>query len=226
LREDRFFKVTNRDVKDRTWFEIRRVPAVSIHQRGKSNSIKDLLLKIARGEDLEISEGDATPFSFYASAWLERKKATLARSTYGDYRSIWKRYVFPHFGNMPLCWVTRIDVEEFLANLPDISVFWEKNREFQVTLPDRTRSQNGSLDTEKMDVPLLEASAASSPGVYAFSTESGPSYRLRRFRVKSLVRRWIRNQATRLRRRSTMTYPRFATRENSLIIRTTASSVK
>jgi len=71
---------------------------VGIHQRGKSNSIRDLLVRIARQEHLEVSEGDATPFSAYASAWLERKKATLARSTYGDYHSIWKKYVLPCFG--------------------------------------------------------------------------------------------------------------------------------
>jgi integrase len=103
------------------------VPAVRIHQRGKSNSIKDLLLKIARRECLEISFGDTTPFSIYASAWLERKKATIARSTYGDYRSIWNKYVLPYFGNMPLCRVTRIDVEEFLGNLPDISAKRKNN---------------------------------------------------------------------------------------------------
>ncbi len=68
---------------------------MGIHQRGKSNSIKDLLVKIARREHLEIFDGDATPFSIYASAWLERKKVTLARSTYGDCRSIWKKYVLP-----------------------------------------------------------------------------------------------------------------------------------
>ncbi len=60
------------------------------------------------------------------------------------------------------------------------------------TLPARTISQNGSLDTLNAEVPLLEASAASSPGVKAFSTESGPSLRVRRFLLKSLVRRKIR----------------------------------
>jgi Phage integrase, N-terminal SAM-like domain len=110
-----------------TWFEIRRVTAVGIHQRRKSNFIKDFLVKIARREHLEIIEGDTTPFSIYASAWLERKKATLARSTYGDYRSIWRKYVLPYFGEMPLCRVTRLDVEEFLANLPDISAKRKNN---------------------------------------------------------------------------------------------------
>ena len=90
---------------------------MGIHQHGKSISIKDLLVKIARREQLEITEGDATPFSMYATAWLERKKATLARSTYGDYRSIWRKYVLPYFGDMPLCRVTRLDVEAFLDRL-------------------------------------------------------------------------------------------------------------
>ena len=45
---------------------------MGIHQRGESNSIRDLLFKIARREQLEVFEGDTTPFSLYASAWLER----------------------------------------------------------------------------------------------------------------------------------------------------------
>ena len=63
------------------------------------------------------------------------------------------------------------------------------SRELHVTLPARTRSQNGSLDTVNIEVPLLEASAASSPSVYDFSTERGPSLRVRRFLEKSRVRR-------------------------------------
>jgi len=100
---------------------------VDIHQRGKLNSIKDLLVRIARREHLEIIEEDVTSFSIYASAWLERKKSTLTRSTYGDYRSIWKKYVLPYFGNMPVCRVTRLDVEEFLGKLPDISAKRKNN---------------------------------------------------------------------------------------------------
>ena len=100
---------------------------MGIHQRGESNSIRDLLFKIARREHLEMFEGDTTPFSVYASAWLERKKATLARSTYGDYRSIWEKYVLPYFGDKPLCRVTRRDVEAFLGNLPEISAKRKNN---------------------------------------------------------------------------------------------------
>ena len=88
---------------------------------------KDLLVKIARREYLGIFEADATPFSIYAMAWLERKKATLARSTYGEYCSILNRHVLPHFGNMPLCRVTRIDVEEFLGKLAGISAKRKNN---------------------------------------------------------------------------------------------------
>ncbi len=41
---------------------------------------KDLLVKIARREYLGIFEADATPFSSYATAWLETKKATMRRN--------------------------------------------------------------------------------------------------------------------------------------------------
>ena len=88
---------------------------------------KDLRVKIARRKYPGIFEADTTPFSSYASAWLERKRATLARSTYGDYLSIWNRYVLPHFGNVPLCRVTRRDVEEFLDQLAGISAKRKNN---------------------------------------------------------------------------------------------------
>jgi len=88
---------------------------------------KNLRVKIARRKYPGIFEADATPFSSYASAWLEKKKATLAHSTYGDYQSIWNKYVLPHFGNVPLCRVTRRDVEEFLDQLPGISAKRKNN---------------------------------------------------------------------------------------------------
>ena len=100
------------------------------YQRGKSKFIdardgKDRRIRNFVGR-LKI-EGDVTPFSSYASAWLERKRATLARSTYGDYLSIWKRYVLPHFGNAPLCRVTGRDVDEFLGKLAGISAKRKNN---------------------------------------------------------------------------------------------------
>lgn len=88
---------------------------------------KDLLVKIAKKEYLGIFEADTTPFSTYASAWLEKKKAVIARSTYGDYLSIMRRYVLPHFGKMPLSRVTRLDVEEFLGKLPALSAKRKNN---------------------------------------------------------------------------------------------------
>lgn len=98
---------------------------MGIHQRGKSNSIKELLVRIARPE---------------------RKKATLARSTYGDYRSIWKKYVLPYFGNMPLCRVTRLDVEEFVGNLPDISAKRKNNIMVTLKCLFNNASRRGEID--------------------------------------------------------------------------------
>lgn len=93
---------------------------------GRSRSVaelveKDLVLKIARREYLGIFEADGTPLSVYASDWLETKRATLAHSTYRDYQSTWNKYVLPHFGKMPLCRISRIDVEEFLGKLSHLS---------------------------------------------------------------------------------------------------------
>jgi integrase len=110
------------------------VPAVGKHQRGKSKYIavrggkgRRIRKGVGRREYLGFFEADDSPFSTYASAWLDRKKATLARSTYGDYLSIWKRYVLPHFGDVPLCRVTGRDVEEFLGKLAGISAKRKNN---------------------------------------------------------------------------------------------------
>lgn len=104
------------------------------HQRGKSKYIdarggkgRRIRKGVGRREYPGFFEADDSPFSAYASAWLDRKKATLARSTYGDYLSIWKRYVLPHFGDVPLCRVTGRDVEEFLGKLADISAKRKNN---------------------------------------------------------------------------------------------------
>lgn len=119
---------------------------MGIHQYGKPNSIKELLVKIAKREQLEISEEDATRFSIYASAWLERKKATLARSTFLDYQSIWKKYVLPYFGDKPLCRVTRLDAEEFLGNLPDISAKRKNNIMVPLKCLFSDASRRGEID--------------------------------------------------------------------------------
>ncbi len=113
------------DVRDGKGRRIRR-------SVGRSKAVaqlveKDLLVKIAKREFLGIFEADATPFALYASAWLEKKKPTIARSTYGDYLSIWKRHVLPHFANMPLCRVTRREVEDFLGTLTDLSAKRKNN---------------------------------------------------------------------------------------------------
>jgi integrase len=88
---------------------------------------KDLLVKVARQEYLGIFEADKTPFSEYAKEWLERKKVTVSRSTYGDYASIFKVYALPHFGNIPLCQVTHRDIEDFLDKLGALSAKRKNN---------------------------------------------------------------------------------------------------
>ncbi len=50
-----------------------------------------------------------------------------------------------------------------------------------------TIRQKGSLDILKFEAPAHEASDASSPGVNALRTDSGPSKRVIRFLEKSLV---------------------------------------
>ena len=99
---------------------------------GRSKSVaelaeKDLQVKIAKEMYLGIFEADLTPFAKYAATWLERKKATLARSTYRDYLSIMNVHVLPHFGKIPLSRVTHRDVEEFLDGLGTLSAKRKNN---------------------------------------------------------------------------------------------------
>jgi integrase len=88
-------------------------------------------LLVRAGKDRKKSpeniEDNLTPFSAYAMEWLERKRATLAPSTYGDYRSIWTKYVLPYFRDVPLCRVTGRNVEEFLGQLGGISAKRKNN---------------------------------------------------------------------------------------------------
>jgi integrase len=88
---------------------------------------KDLQVKIAKEKYLGIFEANPTPFAKYAAAWLERKKATLARSTYRDYLSIMNAHVLPHFGKIPLSRVTHRDVEDFLDGLVTLSAKRKNN---------------------------------------------------------------------------------------------------
>jgi integrase len=64
---------------------------------------------------------DETTFEKYATAWLERKKATLALSTFRDYRSAFKVYASPHLGKIPLTKITYKTVEDFVAKIEGIS---------------------------------------------------------------------------------------------------------
>ena len=98
--------------------------------RSKRNATlveKDLQVKVERRQYLGIFEEATTPFSEYAAGWLERKKVTVTHSTWGDYASIMKVYVLPHFGRIPLCQVTRRDVEDFLEGLGKLSAKRKNN---------------------------------------------------------------------------------------------------
>ncbi len=113
------------DVRDKRGRRVRRRVG-----RSKKTALmveRDLLVKIERQEYLGIFEAAKTPFSEYAASWLERKKVTVSRSTYGDYASIMKVYALPHFGKTPLCQVTHRDVEDFLETLGPLSAKRKNN---------------------------------------------------------------------------------------------------
>ena len=113
------------DVRDGRGRRIRR--RVGRSKRNATLVEKDLQVKVERREYLGIFEEAKTPFSEYAASWIERKKVTVSRSTYGDYASILKVYALPHFGRVPLCQVTRRDVEDFLEGLGKLSAKRKNN---------------------------------------------------------------------------------------------------
>ena len=113
------------DVRDKRGRRIRR--RVGRSKRVASMVERDLLVKIERQEYLGIFEADPTPFTEYAAGWLERKKVTVSRSTYGDYASIMKVYALPHFGKTPMCQVTQRDVEDFMDTLGPVSAKRKNN---------------------------------------------------------------------------------------------------
>ena len=113
------------DVRDGKGRRIRRTVGTS-----KAVAVmveKDLQLKTARGQYLGIFETKRVPFSEYAMEWLERKKVTVAHSTWRDYKSIMEVYVIPHFGRMPLNQIRRRDVEEFLDKMHLLSAKRKNN---------------------------------------------------------------------------------------------------
>ena len=118
-------KVWYVDVRDGRGRRIRR--RVGRSKRNATLVEKDLQVKVERREYLGIFEEAKTPFSEYAAGWLERKKVTVTHSTYGDYASIMKVYALPHFKDIPLCQVTRRDVEDFLDSLGNLSAKRKNN---------------------------------------------------------------------------------------------------
>lgn len=106
------------DVSDRKGNRIRR--SVGPDPKVAQLVEMDLQVKIAKGLFLGIFEAVNTPFEEYALAWLEKKKKSVAKSTYDDYTSAFTVYAIPFFKQIPMCKLSARDGEDFREELAAI----------------------------------------------------------------------------------------------------------
>ncbi len=65
----------------------------------------------------EAEKKISTTFQDYSDTWLERKKPTLAHSTYRNYASMLKVHVNPNIGKIPIVQVTYKHIDDMLARM-------------------------------------------------------------------------------------------------------------
>jgi len=56
-------------------------------------------------------------FAEYTDAWLDRRKAVLARSTHGNYASMLKVHIYPRIGKIPMLDITNRHIDDLLARM-------------------------------------------------------------------------------------------------------------
>lgn len=107
------------DVRDGRGRRIRRTVGSSLPVAEAVE--KDLSVRILKAEHLGIFAESSVPFGRYAEAWLERRKAVIAPSTWRDYKSILDVHAVPRLGRIPLCRIHHGDVESLLDGLVEYS---------------------------------------------------------------------------------------------------------
>ncbi|MCL5885285.1 MAG: site-specific integrase [Deltaproteobacteria bacterium] len=135
------------DVRDGRGRRIRRKvsPSLSVTQTVE----KDLQVGIAKSRYLGVFTESQSPFAKYAAAWLERRKAVIAPSTWRDYRSILDVYAVPCLGLIPLAQIRHRDMERFLETLRELS----GKRRNNVMVPVKAMFRDAVRRGDLMDSP-------------------------------------------------------------------------
>jgi integrase len=84
-------------------------------------ALKDVEVRIAKGEWLGIVEEKKVRFKEYASKWLEEREIRLRRSTQVEWRSAFSKYLLPRLGDLYIAQIKEENIEEFVSSLPHLS---------------------------------------------------------------------------------------------------------
>jgi integrase len=84
-------------------------------------ALKDVELRIARGEFLGMVDDRKVRFKDYAREWLKEHEIRLKPSTRADFESIFRIYLLPSYGDLYLAQIQETDIERFLGSLGHLS---------------------------------------------------------------------------------------------------------
>jgi hypothetical protein len=113
--------------KGKTWYidfyhrGKRRRKKVGPSKRLAELALKDVELRIARGEFLGMVDDRKVRFKDYAREWLKEHEIRLKPSTRADFESIFRIYLIPSFGDLYLAQIQEADIEGFIASLGHLS---------------------------------------------------------------------------------------------------------
>jgi integrase len=83
--------------------------------------LKDVELRIAKGEWLGTVEEKKIRFKDYAQGWLQEHEIRLRPSTRAEWESTFTKYLLPYFGDFYLPQIREADIEEFVGTLSHLS---------------------------------------------------------------------------------------------------------
>lgn len=84
-------------------------------------ALKDVELRIAKGEWLGVVEEKRIRFKDYAREWLREHAVRLKPSTRAEWDSTFNRYLLPCFGDLYLSRIEEADIERFISSLVHLS---------------------------------------------------------------------------------------------------------
>lgn len=84
-------------------------------------ALKDVELRIAKGEWLGIVEEKRVRFRDYAQGWFKEHSIRLRPSTLAEWESSFRKYLLPYFGDLYLGQIQEADIGEFIRSLSHLS---------------------------------------------------------------------------------------------------------